>query len=46
VAFRAAYMLVVLIEPLVDLGALALANTVDRFKHSGVFVNRLHHPAA
>lgn len=45
VTFGAAYMLVVLIEPLVDLGALALAKTLDRFKQSGVFVNRLHHPA-
>ena len=30
-SFGAAYMLVVLIEPLVDLGALALAKTLDRF---------------
>lgn len=45
-SFGAAYMLVVLIEPTIDLGALALAKTLRRFEGSGLFVNRLHHPAA
>ncbi len=43
--FGAAYMLVVLIEPLADLGALALAKMLRRYKDTGVFVNRLHHAA-
>jgi len=45
-AFGAAYMLVVIIEPVIDLGALALAKSLHRFRDSGAFVNRLHHPAA
>lgn len=45
VSFGAAYMLVVAIEPIVDLGALALAKTMRGFKDSGAFVNRLHHAA-
>ena len=44
-AFGAAYMLVVIIEPVIDLGALALAKALRRYKDSGAFVNRLHHPA-
>jgi ABC-type Co2+ transport system permease subunit len=43
--FGAAYMLVVLIEPVVDLGALAGAKALRRFERSGLFVNRLHNPA-
>ena len=43
VSFGAAYMTVVLIEPLADLGALALAKALHRYKDSGLFVNRLHH---
>lgn len=43
--FGAAYMLVVIVEPLADLGALALAKALRRYKDSGLFVNRLHHAA-
>ena len=45
VSFGAAYMLVVLIEPLADLGALALAKAMRGHKDSGLFVNRLHNAA-
>lgn len=45
VSFGAAYMLVVLIEPVADLVALAIAKTLHRFKDSGLFVNRLHNAA-
>ena len=45
VSFGAAYMLVVLIEPLADLGALALAKALRNHKDSGLFVNRLHNAA-
>jgi hypothetical protein len=44
-SFGAAYMLVVIVEPLADLGALALAKTLHRHKDSGLFVNRLHNAA-
>ena len=44
-SFGAAYMLVVLIEPLADLGALALAKAMRGHKDSGLFVNRLHNAA-
>ncbi len=43
--FGAAYMLVVAVEPLVDLAALAGAKAARRFGGSGLFVNRLHNPA-
>lgn len=43
--FGAVYMLVVIVEPLVELGALAGAKALRGWKDSGVFVNRLHHPA-
>lgn len=43
--FAAAYALVIVIEPLVDLAALAGAKAARRFKDSGLFVNRLHHAA-
>jgi hypothetical protein len=42
---RAAYMPVVIIEPANDLGALALARSLHRFKDSGALVNRRPHPA-
>ena len=45
-SFGAAYMLVVLLEPVVDLAALAGAKALRRYKDSGLFVNRLHHAAA
>ena len=41
-SFGAAYMLVVLLEPLVDLGVLALAK---RAKSSALTSQRLHNPA-
>lgn len=44
-SFGAAYMLVVIVEPIADLGALALAKALRRYKDSGLFVNRLHHTA-
>lgn len=44
-SFGAAYMLVVVIEPLVDLAVLALAKTFSRFKDSGLFTQRLYSPA-
>ncbi len=44
-SFGAAYMLVLLVEPIADLAALAAAKASRRFKDSGAFVNRLHHPA-
>lgn len=43
--FGAAYMLVVVLEPLVDLAVLAGAKALRRFKDTGLFVNRLHHAA-
>ena len=45
VSFGAAYMLVVIVEPLVDLAALAGAKALRRHKDIGLFVNRLHHAA-
>ncbi|WP_333834151.1 energy-coupling factor ABC transporter permease [Rubrimonas sp.] len=44
-SFGAAYMLVVIVEPLADLAALAGAKTLRRYSASGLFVNRLHNPA-
>lgn len=44
-SFGAAYMLVVLIEPLADLAVLAAAKGMRRFSGTGLFVRRLHHPA-
>lgn len=44
-AFGGAYMLVVALEPLVDLAALAGAKALRRYKDAGVFARRLHHPA-
>lgn len=43
--FGAAYMLVVILEPLVDLAALAGAKGLRAYRNSGLFVNRLHHAA-
>ena len=40
--FGGAYMLVIVIEPLVDLGVLALAKTLHRFKDSGLVEHRLY----
>lgn len=45
-AFGAAYMSVVLIEPVVDLGVLAIAKSLRSLERSGLFHARLYHPAA
>ncbi len=45
-SFGAAYMLVVLIEPLADLGVLAGAKTLSGLKASPVFSNRVFNAAA
>ncbi len=44
-SFGAAYMLVVLLEPLADLAVLAIAKTLEPYAKSPIFYNRLHHPA-
>ncbi len=44
-AFGAAYMLVVIVEPLADLAALAGAKALRGYRASGLFVNRLHNAA-
>jgi ABC-type Co2+ transport system permease subunit len=41
-AFGGAYMLVVIIEPLVDLGVLAAAKSLRNLKGSGLVTDRLH----
>lgn len=45
-SFGAAYMLVVLVEPLVDLAALAIAKTLARYQKSPFWHSRLFQPAA
>jgi ABC-type Co2+ transport system permease subunit len=40
-SFGAAYMLVIIVEPILDLAVLAAAKGLDRFRHSPVFYNRL-----
>ena len=44
-SFGLAYMSVVLLEPLIDLGVLAGAKAMDRFSRSALFNDRLHQPA-
>lgn len=44
-SFGAAYMLVVLAEPLIDLGVLAAAKAIRAVKDTGVFQTRLYDPA-
>ena len=44
-AFGGAYLLVIVVEPLVDLGVLALAKAVAPVKDSALFERRLHQPA-
>ena len=44
-SFGAAYMLVVLIEPLVDLAVLGAAKGARGLAKSGLFTHRLHHAA-
>lgn len=41
--FGAAYMLVILLEPLADLAILAAAKATKSWKDSGAFTHRLHH---
>lgn len=43
--FGAAYLLVILIEPLADLGALAAAKGLRSLADKGLFAQRLHHAA-
>jgi len=45
-AFGAAYMLVIIIEPIADLGVLALAKTISGLKGNPVVTARLHGHAA
>jgi len=45
VTFGGAYMLVVIVEPLVDLGVLALAKALHRPSRIGLFTPRLYNPA-
>ena len=45
-SFGAAYMLVVLLEPLIDLGILAVAKNAHYLTDSPLFARRLHTPAA
>ncbi len=44
-SFGAAYMLVVLAEPLIDLGVLAAAKGLRVLRDTGVFQTRLYDPA-
>tara|TARA_R110000751_G_scaffold2036_21_gene11021 strand:- start:4615 stop:5421 length:807 start_codon:yes stop_codon:yes gene_type:complete len=44
-SFGAAYMTVVLVEPLIDLAVLAVAKTLYRFRDSGFFGHRLYRAA-
>ncbi|WP_171127985.1 MULTISPECIES: energy-coupling factor ABC transporter permease [unclassified Ruegeria] len=44
-SFGAAYLLVVLVEPIADLAVLAGAKLLRDSKQSGVFTRRLYHPA-
>ena len=43
--FGAAYMTVVLLEPLIDLGVLAIAKTLHRFKGTALVERRLYNAA-
>ncbi|MDX9862756.1 MAG: cobalt transporter, partial [Rhodospirillales bacterium] len=45
-SFGAAYMAVVLIEPVVDLMVLGAVKSLDRMRDSRVFQRRLHHVPA
>lgn len=44
-SFGAAYMTVVLIEPILDLAVLAIAKNMDRLKDSPLFHSRLYQPS-
>lgn len=45
VSFGVAYLVVIVIEPILDLAVLAAAKGLDRFRNSPVFYRRLHQPA-
>ena len=45
VSFGAAYMLVIVIEPLADLAVLAGAKLMRNLSDNGLFTPRLHNPA-
>ncbi|OCW59165.1 energy-coupling factor ABC transporter permease [Hoeflea olei] len=45
-SFGAAYMLVIIVEPLADLGVLAIAKTMRRLEGAPVLTNRLYNAAA
>jgi hypothetical protein len=45
-AFGAAYMLVIIVEPLADLAVLAIAKNMSGTMGNPMFNNRLHGPAA
>lgn len=44
-SFGAAYMLVIVIEPVADLAVLAAAKATRDWKHNGLFTDRLHNAA-
>lgn len=44
--FGAAYLSVIVIEPVIDLGVLAVAKTLRMMERSGLFHSRLYQPAA
>lgn len=44
--FAGTYLIVIVVEPLVTLGVLALAKLLDPIAKSPIFYNRLHHPVA
>lgn len=45
-SFGLAYMTVIIVEPLVDLGVLAVAKNLHRLTDNALFEQRLHHAAA
>ena len=45
-SFGAAYMTVIILEPLVDLAVLAIAKNASRLTDNALFQHRLHHAAA
>jgi ABC-type Co2+ transport system permease subunit len=44
-SFGAAYMTVIIVEPLADLGVLAIAKTLAPYAKNPMLYHRLHHPA-
>ena len=41
-SFGGAYLAVTVLEPILDMGVLAVAKPLDRFRHGSAFYNRLH----